>query len=64
MIKNIAFIGLRVNPVFKSLLVDYTEFKSKEAGYFRPVTSVVQEAMYQVMKNDVKFNEYLTKKEA
>ena len=59
---NNKVVGLRVTLLFKDLLFDYAKYKSEKSGYFRPLSSVIQEVMFEIMKNDAEFNEYLEKK--
>ena len=60
--ENSAFVGLRISPIFRKLLDDYRDFKSLEVGYFRSLTSVVQEVMFREMKDNKDFNEYIKNK--
>lgn len=62
--ENSAFIGLRVSPIFRRLLDDYREYKSAEVGYFRSLASVIQETLYEEMKNNNNFNEFIKNKGA
>ena len=62
MIKNNKVIGIRVSSMLKNLLFEYSNFKSEQAGYAKPLSTVVSENMFEIMKNDKGFNEYLEKK--
>ena len=64
MIKNNKVIGIRVSSMLKNLLFEYSNFKSEQAGYAKPLSTVVSENMFEIMKNDVEFNKYLEKREA
>ena len=55
-------VGLRVSPIFRKLLEDYRDYKSEEKGYYLSLSAVAQEMIFQEMKNDEGFNEYIKKK--
>ena len=63
MIKNNKVIGIRISATLKNLLFEYSNFKSEQAGYAKPLSTVVSENMFEIMKNDVEFNKYLEKME-
>ena len=55
-------VGLRVSPIFRKLLEDYRDYKSEEKGYYLSLSAVAQEMIFQEMKNDEGFNEYIKNK--
>ena len=63
MIKNNKVVGIRISSTLKNLLFEYANFKSEQAGYAKPLSTIINENMFEIMKNDVKFNEYLEKRE-
>ena len=52
-------VGLRVSPIFRKLLEDYRDYKSEEKGYYLSLSAVAQEMIFQGMKEDEGFNEYI-----
>ena len=64
MIKNNKVVGIRISSTLKNLLFEYSNFKSEQAGYAKPLSTIVSENMFEIMKNDKRFNEYLEKREA
>ena len=63
MIKNNKVVGIRISSTLKNLLFEYSNFKSEQAGYAKPLSTIINENMFEIMKNDVEFNKYLEKRE-
>ena len=63
MIKNNRVVGIRVSSILKNLLFEYSNFKSEQLGYAKPLSTIISENMFEIMKNDKEFNEYLEKME-
>ena len=62
MVKNTKVVGIRISPILKDLFFDYARFKSEQLGYPKPLSTIINENMFETMKNDKEFNEYLEKK--